>query len=145
MANEVQAADRALYEALTGDAAVSGLVGARVYASVAPQGAQVPYILFHRQGGLDRVNVGADRVTVSRPVYQVRAVTQSDGYAAADEIADVLDAALMGMQRSVTIRGQLYRVTATYRQEPVRLADVSNGVQWRSVGGIYRVVVQRLP
>lgn len=131
--NEEQAADRFIYEAL------SGLVSGRVYPSLAPQGAARPFIVWSHQGGSAMHAAGSDWRFLTLPLFLAKAVADGNSYAAADAIAADIDAALTGLSDSVTIDGTVYTVQGCRREVAVRYTEEVAGKPIRHVGGIYRL------
>jgi hypothetical protein len=137
----LQAAENRLYARLSGDAAVAGLVGARIYASLASQGASFPLVLFNYQGGQDLHAVGSGGRIWTRSLYLVKAVCEGGSYGPAAAIAGALDAALEGYEDTVTLSGVAYHVSVAGRETPVRYTEGSEGKIYRHSGGIYRLLV----
>lgn len=134
---ETARVDRWLYERLAGDATLSGLVGGRIYAFVAPQGTAFPFVVFAHQGGHDVLGVGPARVMVSL-LYQVKAVGQTAAVADLQPVADRIDALLHGASGAVPDG----TILACVREQAIEEAEVDDGVQYRHVGGLYRLIAQ---
>lgn len=126
-----------LYTVLSGDATITGLVGSRIYDGLAPQGAALPFVVFNFQGGVDLRGVGTVRVFNSG-LYQVKAICQGESYAPAAAIADRIDELIHGNRGSVSDGS----VVDCVREQPLTLIEQQNGVQYRHVGGLYRIIVQ---
>lgn len=131
--NEQATVERWLYGKLN---AVHASTGARVYADVIPAGTQLPAILFQRQGGTDRPIFSGERI--AEFAYVVRVVGETESTQALEAAATAIDAALeqaSGSEGSVTI--------GCVRESPFSLTEVSDGVQYRHLGGTYRVRAQK--
>lgn len=126
-----------LYTLLSGDATLSAIVGSRVYGYVAPAGTTSPWVVFNYQSGHDVRGMGPARIMVSAQ-YQVKAVGQYDGFGMLKSVADRIDALMQGASGSV-VDGQ---VLACVRQSPVAYVEVSDGMQYRHLGGLYWIVVK---
>jgi hypothetical protein len=141
--NEAGAAEKWLYEKL------SGLASGRVFASIAPEGTALPYLIYHQQAARDVTRVGGGLRLVSRPLYLVKAVCEGRSYAAADAIASAADELLCGASGSVDLgtaqAPDIYHVVCEGREGPVRYPELVGGAQWRHSGGLYRLQVQRAP
>jgi hypothetical protein len=113
---------------------------ARVYADIAPQGTPFPYVLMtNTDPGQDVSAVGAIRVMVNA-VWVVRGVGQGQQYTATlKQIADRIDALLHQKSSAITGGGTLI---ASYREQPFRLPETTNGINYRHLGGQYRTLVQ---
>lgn len=137
MSNEVVYVDKWLYGVLSGDATLTGLVGARIHAYQAPEGTAFPFVLYSFQGGADVAVVGGIRI-FNRGVYQVKAVGKGDTMGALQSIADRIDTLLQGASGSVT--GGI--ILACVREQPLAYAEIDNRIQYRHLGGLYRILVQ---
>lgn len=135
--SECVVAEQWLVGALRDDAAVTALVGSRVYSELAPQGAAMPYVIVQNQASVDVLGVGSRRI-MSELLFVVQAVGRGASYAVLAPIADAIDAALH-LAGGVTAEG---RVLGCRREEPFRRPEVTNGVQYRRLGGIYRLWTQ---
>ena len=129
--------DQWLYQLLSGDSTLSGLVGGRIYGYLAPQDAALPHVVYSHQAGHDVRGVGPVRIMVSL-VYQVKAVGQGGSFAGLKAIADRLDQLLQGASGSV-VDG---RVLMCVREQPVEYVEVDSGVQYRHLGGLWRIIAQ---
>lgn len=128
-----------IYETLSGDATIASLVGTRIYEGLAPQGAALPFVVFQFMAGADVVAVGAVRV-MNSGLYQVKAICQGESYSPAAAIADRIDTLLQGANGSVS-DGVIYGCT---REQPLTLIEQEHGIQYRHVGGLYRVYAQEM-
>ncbi len=128
-----------LYALLSGDSLLSTLVGGRIYSYVAPQGAPPPWplVVYSYQGGYDVRGVGPARIMVSA-VYQIKAIGQGQSFAPLQPVADRLDALLQGASGSV-LDGQ---VLMCVREQPVAYVEISAGVPYRHLGGLWRMIAQ---
>lgn len=129
--------DQWLYERLSGDSTLSGLVGGRIYSYLAPQDAALPFVVFSHQAGHDVRGVGPARIMTSL-VYQVKAVGQGHSFQQLKAIADRLDALLQGASGSVVDGTVLMCV----REQPVEYVETDDGIQYRHLGGMWRIIAQ---
>lgn len=140
MSVETVAADQWLFGALSGDASLSALVGGRVYGHVAPQGAQMPFVLFQQQAaGADVRGVGPARI-MANLLYVVRIVAESSSFGGSVQTAaGRIDAVLQAASGTV-LAGT---VLACVRERPFAMTETDeDGRQYRHLGGIYRMFVQ---
>jgi len=137
MSQEVLLVDRWLYELLTSDSTLVGLVGGRVYGYLGEQDGALPYVLYSYQGGHDVRGNGPTRFMVSL-LYQVKVVGVGASFQPLREIADRLDRILQGA--SGTVSGG--RVLVCVREQPINFPEVDNGVVYRHVGGLWRIHAQ---
>lgn len=124
-----------LYATLSADAELVALVGSRIHAYEAPQGTAMPFVIYSYQGGHDVRGVGPGRIMVSA-LYQVKVVGQGTSVVGLAPIADRLDALLQAASGTVTDGA----VWACVREQPLAYPETDNGVQYRHLGGLYRVM-----
>lgn len=135
-----------LYTTLANDAAITGIVGTRVYRDVAQQGAQMPCIVFQVQSAEDLNTAGVNRIFTTLTVV-VKAIDTTGSYAGnVQTLAARADVLLHSQQASVSMTLPDASVVAGYcwawRTRPFNLAEVVDGVQYRHLGGVYRVHAQ---
>lgn len=130
--NEQAAVERWLYSRLN---AVHASTGGRVYADLIPQGEALPAILFQRQAGTDRPVFSGDRI--AEFTYVVRVVGETESTQELEAAASAIDTALeqvTGSEGGLTI--------GCVREAPFSLTETSDGVQYRHLGGSYRIRAQ---
>lgn len=128
-----------LYTTLSGDATLASLVSTRIYDTVAPQGATLPYIIFHHQGGHDvRGATEATRI-MSSDLYLVKMIAQSNSFTPVDTGEARIDALLH--RKFGTAAGGT--VVASYREQQHLSKYMIDGVMFVEKGGIYRILTQR--
>jgi hypothetical protein len=145
--NEATGVDAFIYSRLSADSELLSLLGgtAKIYSELAPESTPTenhdpPYVLLSFLASVDVNSVGSDRRVMTRPVYAVRAVTTGFSFAGADQIADRIDAVLMGA-RGTTDNGTL-SILGMFREEIIRRVEVMpGGVRVNYVGGRYRCFV----
>lgn len=127
MGNELAAAEAYVYSKL------SSLLSGRVYSNVAPQPAVYPLIVFSVQsGGNDLIVVGGERVWAA-PLMWVRVIGKTASLTPIAATADAIDTALHNTSGGV--------VASCIRESPFILAQEVDGVQYRHLGGFYRLRV----
>ena len=148
MANELIGAFNWLVNRLTGDSALTAIVGARVWAEFAPDvdpatdaRPAYPFVLFHLQAAEDVRGVSTVRV-LTRPLLCVKVLGQApyeDLQAAADRIDAVLHAA---PGSTFSFGGDTYTVAACLRERPLAYSEFpAPGVRISHLGGLYRVTI----
>lgn len=132
-------ADEWIYETLTGDTTLMALV-AGVYDSLVPPSVPLSstVVLFSFQASTDYFGVGSHRVMADN-VYLVRAVAQSASYATVQAAADRIDALLHQVNNQTLDNGLMI---SCWRESIFKLAETAQGVQYRHLGGMYRVLTQ---
>lgn len=138
VATETTRAEAFIYGLLAADTALAALVAGRIYGYQADQGAPLPVVVFQQQSGVDLLAPGPVRIW-SNLLYLVKAIGQGTGWAGVAPIAARIDAVLHGAQGPGPGPGQVY---ICYREQPFTLAETQAGVQYRHLGGVYRLFVQ---
>lgn len=129
-------ADQWLATVLKADSAVSALVGTRVYADVAPQGATFPVVVAQfMAAGPDEYVVGP-YLLYSNMLFVVKAIDKTNSYR--QDIADAAESALHNKTGNATGAKIIY----CRRETPMRLVDVVNNVEYRHLGASFRIWVQ---
>lgn len=134
---EIPRIDQWLYERLSGDATLAGMVGGRIYSYLAPQDTAFPFVLFNYQTGEDIWGVGPARFLVSA-LYQIKVVSTGPSFLPLKAIADRLDTLLQGTSGAVA-NGTVY---SCMRERALAYVEVSDGVQYRHLGGLWRIYAQ---
>lgn len=137
MSTESQVSARWLYETLNGDATLSSLAPGGVWDEQAPEDTDYPLVTFAWQGEADVYVVGAARV-MSSQAWLVKAVADSASF---EDLADVtgrLDA-LLHDTFGTTTGGEVF---ASTRERGLRQDENANGVAYRHLGGVYRLLTQ---
>lgn len=83
------------------DATLSNLVAGRVFNGLPPTGTQFPYITFNQQASRDVQGNGTHR-SMTRPLYQIKAVVKGNMNAQSSAIADRIDAILQNTAATTT-------------------------------------------
>lgn len=135
---ESTAIDRWLNTVLAADTQLAAVVGTRIYADLAPDGAALPMVVYQMQSSRDLMALGSHRVWANT-LYLVRGVAQTIAYGGSlITIADRIDAALHAASGS-TVEGVVYECV---REGEFRLTETANGIQYRHLGGLYRILAK---
>jgi hypothetical protein len=135
---ELSAASKWLYTTLAADSALAAVVSTRIYADLAPQAAAHPLVVFQFQGGVDFQAVGAIRIWSNLELL-IRGIDQTTTYTAnLRTIAKRIDAVLHAASGS-NVDGVIIACT---RLRPFQLTELTDGVQYRHLGGFYRLLAQ---
>jgi hypothetical protein len=133
---ETSAAERWLVTVLKADAALTAVVGQRVYNTRVPSNGQFPCVLFQLQAASnDFVALGGVRVWASL-VYLVRGIAEQASFEGnlatiADRI-DIVTHAASGTNVAGT-------VWTCIRERPFQLVEVTEGREFRHLGAILRI------
>ena len=126
-----------IYQTLSGDATVTGVVGTRIYAEEAPQGAIFPLILFAHIGNVDIVRAFGDG-RLAKNIYLVRVVAQGSSSDPIKAVADRFDTLLL--KRNVTVDG--VRIAYVQHDQHAFRKDSENGVPVVYLGSYYLIFSQ---
>ena len=144
MASETLGIDEWLQATLTGDATITGLVAARVFAEYAPQGTVFPCIVYRPIDTEDIVAANATRIMVTE-LRLIEAICEGQSYTPVKAIAERIDVLLHRKPDAGSeISGAWSGVTilSSDRQRISRLAETEDGRHYRRLGGIYRISAQ---
>lgn len=138
---ETVVADSWLYAVLSGDATLAGLATGGIHGHVNPNAAPTfPYVLYQLQApGADVRGVGPARV-MTQALYLVRGIAQANSFGGnLTTIANRIDVLLQAASGSAA--GGL--VLSCVREQPFALPETApGGLQYRHLGGIYRLFVK---
>lgn len=155
--HELSGVDLFLYQQLTANAALlallavqpmlpDGVVPLAVYSELATESAVPPYVVFSFLSSIDVNVVGNDARAFTRPLYHVRGYTQmpavNPSMVTVEQIAQQIDVALLGSRANLPVPN--ISVLGTFREQPVRMVEILQGVRWVSAGGRYRMFVSAL-
>jgi len=128
-------------DTLAANVSLTALVGTRIFPEFAPQNATFPLVIYGLISSPDRNAVGHNRRIFTEPLMIVRGVTSDPAsWLVASQIADAIDAALMGANNNSTLNPTL-KVQGCFREMPVRYTEVpqgTSGTRYQHVGGRYR-------
>jgi len=137
-----------LYETLHNDSALLAAATGGIHDTLAGDAAP-PFVVYQIESPEDNLVVGAQRHTVTCEAL-VRAIGQTDSYAALDTAVGRISALLDRVDSNQTVNdgngAAAGRIVACFRTAPYLDAyyDESTGQQWRHKGGMYRVTVQEV-
>ncbi len=133
--NEVR---RAIYDRLTGDATLTGLLSTptAVFHQVAPADAATPFVVFHRQDGRpEHLYAGNE---IQRDIWLVKAVDRGPSATRAEDIAARIQTLLADAPLNPVGRHHV----ACYRDADVDYPEADAGETYRHVGATWRVITQ---
>ncbi len=123
--------DAALYNQLSASATtLYGLVAARVYDSLAVQGAALPYVVYNWMGGGDLNLTQKDFIDV---LYQVKGLATNLG------VARNIDSAIRDRLHNATFSISGWDQIACMREGEVNYSEVVDGVLVWHRGALYRI------
>lgn len=148
---ELSIAESWIYQVLAADSALDTLAGGsvenRIWPGIAPAGTPEPYIILAYQGGRDVNALGNQLARIlTRPQYQVVAMGPEITLGTLDPWAARIDECLHGKSGTlldddlVTVLGRVY---SCIRERPFTLPETVEGRQYRRLGGLYRLDIQK--
>lgn len=131
--NEIR---RAIYQRLSTDSTLTGLLAASdgIYHQQAPQTAQAPYIVFHKQSGVPFWQF--DSAHIQNDLWLVKAVDQGSSASRAEDIAARIDVLLTDAPFSITDHTRL----AIFRESDVVYPETDGADLFHHVGALFRVL-----
>lgn len=136
---EITVAERWIYSVLAADGALTAAAPGGIHSELAPAGTAYPFVVFQWMGADDVYGTGATRIMV-RPLYLVKAVGTGTSKIALETAARRVDALLHQKSNITLATGE---VLASHREAPFSLATLENGIQYRHLGGLYRLYIQQ--
>lgn len=94
---------KGLYQKLSGTAAVTNLVGTRIYHRQAPPDATYPLVIFSKTSGT-KIRAFGDPNAFNREVWLVKAIDRGSSATVAEDVAAAIDTALDG--GDITVAGK---------------------------------------
>lgn len=125
--------DTWLYATLSGDSALTALVGTRIGSELSSAQWAGPYVTWDAQSTRPIRSISGE-ILDTDSLFSVEAVTQSGSFASAAAIASRVRALLDG--RNVTVTGGSI---ACFRERELRTAESVEGVPYRALGDVYRI------
>lgn len=139
-----------LVSTLQGDATLLSYAPGGVFRSLANPTTSTPYVIVSFQAGSDSVTMNAFRVLTGM-TFQVKAVGPASNTAGLASASARIDALLGGPPSlppggvAITINsvnvGWLY---SCYRDAPLSVDELVEGLLWTSVGGLYRLEIGQI-
>lgn len=147
MADELTRTAKWITDTLKADSTLTAVIGgdaatARIFGDVVPQGATFPCVRFDFVAGRDvrGGTLSSHRIMVSG-LWLVRGIAEAEKYSGdLTTIADRIDACLRSSTGGTA--GSDGVVFSSIREEPFQLVENDNGIQWRHLGGVYRIATQ---
>lgn len=131
-----------LQSTLSGDVALSLLVGSRIYRLKAPKLQDEPFIVYHMVHGADLLGLGGIRILTDMPVV-VKAVGKANRFSDLQSIADRIDQVLHQAVGSGGAAPGL-AILACTRDSVVDYGEEDSGIDYHHIGGQYSLLVQPL-
>lgn len=139
MANAVVAAERWLYSVLSGSAALTAVVGTRIYGHNVPPGTTYPLAYFTMPASADNLLTADANIVWSPLVYAVRVIGKVESYVPLEAGAAAIETALHKASGS-NVSGV---VCACIVEAPFVLMEIDrDGFELRHLGSLARLYVQ---
>lgn len=123
-----------LYATLSGDSTLAGLVAA-VSGTLSATPLPLPFVSFAMQSSLDVTGFSGDRISTD-DLYQVKATGLGSSWDEVRPIARRIDALLHRPNMVVGVAGGSL---SCIRERTLQYPEVSDGLEYRHLGGIYRI------
>lgn len=128
--------DAWLYETLSADADLTDIVGARIYARLAPEATQAPFVVFAFLSSDDEGLLSAGTIAKSNYRYAVRVFDERASIAQIAPAYERIQAVLHGAQPRVS--GEL----ALTCRRVTELTGFEEGENYSYLGGVYLIMAQ---
>lgn len=149
-AHEIALGLRFLYSTLTADSTLTALVPGGINRDFAEPGTIPPYVIFGHQAGSDVTTANGVRL-MDDLLFQVKAVGPASItdtlVAAAERLDELLGGTDDGPVRNVAIvknAATIGWVLACWRESPLMVPELPEGVHWSNIGGLYRMQLQQV-
>ena len=139
MSSETLLADEWIRTTLAADTGVTSVISQRLYPDVAPQQAVFPLIVWSLQDAMDVLGQGTFRI-MTKCTYTVKVIGKTRSYWEIKPVYDAMDNALHGKGGDTT-RAHIF---ACMRTQEYRLAEFVDNEDYRTLGGFYEVLVQKV-
>lgn len=150
MSHEIALGLQFLYSTLSGDSTLMALVPGGVRRAFAPAGTASPWIIIAHQSGADVITANGVRL-MDDLLYQAKVVGPAsvmDTLVAAAARLDVL----LGGTPAGPVRNQpivsnavtIGWLLACWRESPLLIDELVEGIQWSHIGGLYRQDLQQV-
>lgn len=130
-------ADRWIYATLSGDATLTGLVGSRIYADIAPSDSTFPAVVYNLMG-MNPVQVVGMTTIARECIYQVKVIHDSGSYATCETIIERIRTLLQGAVGSAT-GGAIVQCN---EDGDSRFVEFVDGKVYRHMAVSFRILVQ---
>lgn len=127
-------------EQLLASTDVTDIVDTRVYYDKMPKDALYPSIVIQVQDADDLRGVGSVRIWTDT-LLVVKAIAQCADDTVLAPVVRAIDGAL-NVPTGGTVVSPAGQVTASVRERPFKLIEVDQGVEFRHLGGIFRIHAQ---
>jgi hypothetical protein len=133
---------RAIYGRMAGDTTLSNMLATpaigyskAIYHQQAPENAGYPFVIFQKQSGIP-TEAMSDPSALETDVWLVKAVDRNTSADTAEAIADRVKTLLNDAPLSISGATLIY----LRRQSDVEYPEVDQGVSYKHVGSLYRLV-----
>lgn len=149
-AHEIALGLQFLTSTLSGDSALMALIPGGIKRGYAPPGTATPYLIIGHQGGADTTTANGVRL-MDDLIFQAKAVGPASVTDALAQAASRVDVLLGGTSdgpvRNVAIVTSAVTIgwlLACWRESPLFVDELVEGVQWSNAGGLYRMQLEQV-
>lgn len=124
-----------LYATLSGDSELAGLVEDRISGTLSPVLLATPYVTFLLQSPLDVMGIGGIRISTDN-LYIVKGVAQTSTW---DDLRPIAHRIETLLHRSGQVMTEEHGSLSCIRERTFQMAEEAGDLQYRHLGGIYRI------
>lgn len=130
---EVDAAEQFIFNALSGDATLTAMIGG-VFNTEAPQSVAFPFVIYQNMSAVDYAAVGANRIWTNQ-VFMVKVVGDTADYSTLSPAVARIDV-LLHRGSGTALAGIVW---AAVREQVIRQPESVSGKPYRHSGALYRL------
>jgi hypothetical protein len=127
-----------LYSTLHGDGVLNTAVGGRFVNTLSSGKVATPYVVFSATSTRAVRGVGGVLLDTDS-LYEIKAVTNEPGFTQASALAARIKGLIETINRSITISTPFPASVTCFWETEIRYPEVTEGVQYRHLGGLYRI------
>lgn len=135
MIETIEIAQAWLYQTLSGDTELSSMVDGSISGTLSTVPLSLPYVSFLLQSSRDISAVGGIRITTDN-LYLVKGVARTGSW---DDVAAIASRIDYLIHRPTSVMSEGGGSLTCVRESIFEMAEVEEGLQYRHLGGIYRI------
>ena len=124
-----------IYETLSGDSQLAGMVEDRISGTLSPVLLGTPYVTFLLQSPLDIIGIGGTLISTDN-LYIVKAVTQTSTW---DDLLPIAQRIDLLLHRPGQIMTEEFGSLTCIRERRFQQAEEAGDLQYRHLGSIFRI------
>jgi hypothetical protein len=136
--NETTRAERWIRTILLSDPTIAGIVGARVYAEVAPSGATEPFVVMQFLGSPDAIYGNDNTIIWQKLAYIVKAITKGNSSSSLQTLVDRINTVLHAQRGGTADAAIDYCI----RRKPFKMVDPQGHDLYQHLGSEFELAVR---